>query len=46
MQEIRKEMEGKEGEFFFLRSEFLLPSVERVANSKENTIEKLKTEEQ
>ena len=36
MQEIREEMEGETGEFFFLRSEFLLPLVERVASTKEN----------
>jgi hypothetical protein len=40
MQEIREEMEGKTGEFFFLQSEFLLPSVERVVSSEENANEK------
>jgi hypothetical protein len=42
MQEIREEMEGKTGEFFFLQSEFLLLLVERVASIEENTNEKLK----
>jgi hypothetical protein len=42
MQEIREEMEGKTGEFFFLQSEFLLLLVERVASSEEKANEKLK----
>jgi hypothetical protein len=42
MQEIREEMEGKTGEFFFLQSEFLLLLVERIANIEENTNKKLK----
>lgn len=45
MREIRKEMEGNEGEFFFLQSEFLLLSVEQVTDSEENTNKKLKVEE-